>query len=385
MSKGGGCRLSPDGWRLAHSLCDVRRAQAIVRDSECYVLSQDIDLPVGPHLGIQSELEARGIPAHWLTSGMTWRDALSMIAGICLMSQRLEGKFGLGVDQWMTRDGLGWASRWKELNEAQQEMMHRVRSSIKRSKRFPISDTMQMREMVEGAATYWATKTLYVGGAMLQPDHSYGDRQAATWTDTFTGSIDSNWTNPAGPWNPNAVQYNNNAVRAPTGFQIGGMIWDGDSLDTNHWVEVDGDSHAGNAVIGLSVRSNTSNRAGYFGMADGGGTAWELRDYNSTGTITTSSSTTSNSPHAIGSGDTFTMEVEGDTVRIGSNDSGGGDTERWQDTFTSHDTAVLAGIGLYGAGTQNNARVTAARGGDMSPTATVASPLFRSRTVIKAM
>jgi hypothetical protein len=78
---------------------------------------------------IQNFLEARGIPADWLTAGETRRQAIRGLCGMFLFSHRMEGLYGRSWKQKLVDHGVTLASQWQNLPGAfQQELIDTAHS-----------------------------------------------------------------------------------------------------------------------------------------------------------------------------------------------------------------------------------------------------------------
>lgn len=99
----------------------------IAADPECALVATEgniNDSLTAPQVSnIQAFLEARGVPADWLTAGETRRLALRGAAGMFLFSQRMEGRYGTSWKQKLVEHGVTLSSEWQSLPAAFQTEM----------------------------------------------------------------------------------------------------------------------------------------------------------------------------------------------------------------------------------------------------------------------
>ena len=356
---------------------------SIRNDPLCFALTDEdtLDDPIGGKTRNEwrREFAARGWAAHHLVAGKTKRQTIASLASIALFSQRLEGEYGESWSKRSLRHKVNLDTDWNKLSETAQAEMALARRTLGIRLIGP-SSKMRMREVLEVVADRFSEKTLAIGGVFLQPDHSYGGREAATASDTFDGAISGNWTNPTGPWNTASStgmrHTTNGTIDNELNWRVNTMCWDADTFADDQWSQLDGDyQNSSSADVCVCVRSSLSTRAGYIGIC--AASDFEIREYSSGGTRT-DITTGSTGHHTCQSGDTLTMEAEGTTIRLGSEDSGGGDTERISGTDATH-TAGYAGVGGYGANSTENVKITGWSGGDMTASVPRRVTLFKPR------
>lgn len=346
--------------------------RAIANDSECFSLCDKavLDAPIADArtTTLRDELEARGIAAHWLGRGDTYRSLVKRVAAMAILAQRLECDCGQNLPSFMARNGVDLESKWDDAPAAFRDRMIAARVSLRRYHALGRGENLKIREALQAFADSYAMDTLVFNGVALVPDHSYGDRDAFSAEELFSAGIGGNFSNGSGPW-PNTCTHSGGEIFSGTSFGKGSMVWTAGTFGADQWAQIDGALHR--HIVGVSLRANTTDRAGYIAYSDDGndgvGTRqWILRTVSSGGTETTIATATAGY-HEILTGDTFTGEVEGTTLRAGSNDSGGGDTERIAQSNGDHATG-RPGVITYGADASDQTKIAGWRAGDMAVT-----------------
>ena len=367
--RAGSFRLAADGPRIGLIEAQDTLLRAIRNDPECVFLCDEptLDDPISAARLTEwkEAFELRGMPSHWLKAGDTHKDALASLAGVCFTSQRMEGRHGTALPQRLR--GAGLDTKWAALAPELQEEVRQAASRF-RVKRGDLGGGMSLREALEITSREARKLPVILAGLRLIPDHSYGDRAAASASDVFDTGISANWDNAEGPWN-GSVSHTGTVVFSGGSFVTAGMLYSVGSPNfaDDQWAQIDGELHK--HTVGVQLRANVADRAGYLCMEQSGGTTptWEIRVYSGAGSVLDSATSTTNG-HAILAGDTLTGEVEGTTVRVGSNDSGAGDTERLNLTDATHASGI-PGLAVYGANETNLTRIDNWRAGDMAAVA----------------
>lgn len=202
---------------------------------------------------------------------------------------------------------------------------------------------------------------------------AYGDNRSEVASDTFGSSIDGNWSNGDGDWA--ALVW---ITGGHVGFNNGGGGTDGSirrsagTYADDQYARTTVQSHSGNSWVGAAARMQSgTDESAYVGFVQGSEDDYEIVEYNSSFGFSALASTTdpgSEIPHS--SGDIVTIEAEGTTIRMGS-DQTGSDAQK----VTTTDATLSSGdpgLVLFCAnGNESNNYATAWSGGDIS----AASPI----------
>lgn len=188
----------------------------------------------------------------------------------------------------------------------------------------------------------------------------------AEFLDTFDSSISGSWTNGPGDFDT-CVWQSGGLVRASavTTNAVLGRSSEVHSSDQYSTVTV-GTFSGTNCELGAGVRwQGGANEAGYFGFIYGTGAAFDkyiiyevdnafgFTELGATGTAAN-----------LASGDTITMEAVGSTIRLLTNESGGGETQRLSvsdSTLTNGAPALF----IWAESSTANAEITACEGGSV--------------------
>lgn len=177
---------------------------------------------------------------------------------------------------------------------------------------------------------------------------TYGVDRHEIASDAFPSSIDGNWTVGEGfwfdfSWVSSGIIVSDFAVAA-------GMHRSGETYADDQYSILTFDSESGGAVLdyGASVRrgSGGSDESGYHMAFDADAGNWALFETTASRNFSELASTTHDG--ALSQGDTITCEVEGTSIRGGTNE-GSGDTERittTDATLTSGDPGIYSQMGF---------------------------------------
>jgi hypothetical protein len=82
-----------ENWVLVGSDLSTSDDAAVVAAPDAFALPFNLDrtLTAGQVTNVQTKLESVNIPAHWVTTSLTWKQVLRTIAGMSLVLQRLSG------------------------------------------------------------------------------------------------------------------------------------------------------------------------------------------------------------------------------------------------------------------------------------------------------
>jgi len=195
---------------------------------------------------------------------------------------------------------------------------------------------------------------------------AYGDNRSEIASDTFDSSIDSSWDTGWADWN-NMIWVSGgyvdvNAAGTKHGMRrnTGTYADDQYSIITNEEFD-DNDVGAQEFAIGRAA-SGGADESCYFAEYSMEGDIYELEEVTSSFGFSSLASA-SHTGALLAQGDTITIECEGTTMRMGTNE-GSGDTER----ITATDATLTSGrpgLGAVRAGSAT-VRITDWSGGDIS-------------------
>ena len=195
---------------------------------------------------------------------------------------------------------------------------------------------------------------------------AYGDNRSEVASDTFDSSIGSAWS--AHPDMDNMAWASGGYVTPTNHNADAGIIRNtGTYADDQYSISAIGfmDDYVGGGgdELWASVRQSGSNSACYLGIVTTDSTKYQIVKVTSGDTWTYLDETGTASPPEFSEGDTVTIEAEGTTLRIGTNE-GSGDTQRSSTTDSAHSSGV-PGCGIWNNNSAANTGITAWSGGNI--------------------
>ncbi len=192
---------------------------------------------------------------------------------------------------------------------------------------------------------------------------AYGDNRQETASDTFDSSIDGNWDNTGpGTWDP-LTWVSGGHIEEQNGFSDGVIIRTGETYADDQYSRVTVQTQGSSTLHSCLMRQQAGDDTAYAAIADNAFNdefgIYEITD-GSAVQIGAGSGASADIP--MSDGEIVTGEIEGTTIRVGS-DVGGDHEEDSQtdNTLTSGDPGVmLTRIGGV------NPRATAWSGGDIA-------------------
>jgi len=136
---------------------------ALVANADVIAVPANLDAQVGTNRdAVVDALETLNVPAGWVTTTMTYRKILKIVAAIMLFAQRLHGHggiriFGSGITLATKFNQLPAATRTKLIGAAQS--MNFDTSSL--------SGTSTIRQILKEMADQWGVKDIKLGGIAL--------------------------------------------------------------------------------------------------------------------------------------------------------------------------------------------------------------------------
>lgn len=203
---------------------------------------------------------------------------------------------------------------------------------------------------------------------------AYGDKRTQKASDTFDSSIGASWENGAGNWstcawatggyvNPSATSSGSSILR------VSSETW-----PANQYSKVVVQAEVGASWLGPTVRQATGHAACY--CAASGDGDLQINYFDDALAQTTLAG---GSPGNLSAGESVTLEVEGNALRLGT-DEGSGDGERYNTTDNTL-TSGRPGVVLYATSAIGNAQITSWVGGEIGGSTGTGAPAAQSAAV----
>jgi len=199
---------------------------------------------------------------------------------------------------------------------------------------------------------------------------AYGDGRSEIASDTFDSSIDGNWSNGDGDWSALSwvtgghIETASGAGGADASIRRSAGTYANDQYSRT---TVQTHQNSASRWISASVRmASGTDESAYVGTAQTDDDRYELYELSASFGFTSLAFTNdpgTEIPHTAG--DIITAEVEGTTLRVGS-DAGGSDVQKvttTDNTITSGDPGVAI---FTSSGQETQVRATAWSGGDIT-------------------
>lgn len=197
---------------------------------------------------------------------------------------------------------------------------------------------------------------------------AYGDNRVPVASDTFDSSISASWTAGEGAWDNIVWATGGHFAPSNPGAGFGSTLRrnTGTFADDGYsTITIQTLSASAHNQIGCIVRKQAST-AGYYGFVSSnniyGAQRYELFELDGSNGYTLL--TASGTPGAFSAGQTVTLEAEGTTLRLGTNE-GSGDTQRLTTTDATL-TSGWPGIAAVADSSAAQCQGTAWEGGDIS-------------------
>lgn len=197
---------------------------------------------------------------------------------------------------------------------------------------------------------------------------AYGDNRSAVASDTFDASISASWTAGEGAWDNIVWATGGHFTVGVAGSGFGSSLRRNTGTYANNGyssITIQTLSGAAHNQIGAIVRKQAST-AGYYGVVSSNSIydaqRYELFELDGSNGYTLL--TASGTPGAFSAGNTVTLEAEGTTLRLGTNE-GSGDTQR----LTTTDATLSSGwpgIAAVADTAATQCQGTAWEGGDIT-------------------
>lgn len=196
---------------------------------------------------------------------------------------------------------------------------------------------------------------------------AYGDSRSSVASDTFDSSIDGNWANGDGDYG--TLSWASGGVVQPTSASTDSAIRrNSETFTDDQYSKITiGTQSGSNVWAGAMVRGQSgTDESGYIGYAQNSNTYFEIDEVDSAFNFSLLANVTDSTNIPLSAGETVTVEVEGTTIRCGS-DAAGTDVQKTSTTDATL-TSGNPGIELYrGTGTM---QITAWEGGNIGATST---------------
>lgn len=193
---------------------------------------------------------------------------------------------------------------------------------------------------------------------------AYGDNRSEVFNDTFDSSIDGNYENGGGDWDP-LVWATGGVIQASAGAFASCAIRRTTTVNDDQYCQVVSATQSGDTytacIVRMAAGTDESSYIGYSAHFESNYQIWESDSAFGFNLL----ASTATGWGALLSGEILTMEAEGSTLRLGDNNSGS-DTEY----LTTTDATISSGsIGCHlsvSTGAEANAEITQLIGGNIS-------------------
>jgi hypothetical protein len=147
-------------WGLVGADLSPVEHTAIASQSDAFALPQNLDQAIGATLNtVQTALETMNVPAHWVTSGMTYRQVIQILYGIFSFFQRYSGLYG--VDR-IFGGAITLETQWSDIPVVARARIKATADSFGLDTS-GVTSTTTVRQMLKGIADQLGIVTLPFG------------------------------------------------------------------------------------------------------------------------------------------------------------------------------------------------------------------------------
>ena len=197
---------------------------------------------------------------------------------------------------------------------------------------------------------------------------AYGDNRSSVATDTFDTSISASWTQGPDTY-ADLAWVTGGHVEPATNAATNCMVRNAESFADDQYckITVNTLSAADGNLLGAACRASTTQETTYAGLvtsASGLTPSAKYTIFEADAAATFTELAATGTYGALAAGDTITLEAEGTTLRLGTSEGGGADTQR----LTTTDATIASGqssVFAVALSTTSRARLTAWEGGDI--------------------
>lgn len=135
----------------------------LVANADVIAVPANLDAQVGTNRdAVVDALETLNVPAGWVTTTMTYRKILKIVAAIMLVAQRLHGHAGLRIFE----SGIRLSTKFNQLPAATRTKLISAAQSMNFDTA-SLSGTSTVRQILKAMADQWGVKDIKIGGLVL--------------------------------------------------------------------------------------------------------------------------------------------------------------------------------------------------------------------------
>jgi hypothetical protein len=135
----------------------------LVANADVIAVPANLDAQVGTNRdAVVDALETLNVPAGWVTTTMTYRKILKIVAAIMLFAQRLHGHGGIRIFE----SGITLSTKFNKLPAATRTKLIAAAQSMNFDTS-SLAGTSTIRQILKAMADQWSVKDIKIGGLVL--------------------------------------------------------------------------------------------------------------------------------------------------------------------------------------------------------------------------